>query len=604
MPRLLLAFLAVLTIPFLVSTAHADPAGKTTLEETIARGDGVYAPLSPAGGERYVLRRGGSAKAKRGRTAKRRSLVDFAQFTDPQVVDEMSPARVDFADAAGGDIGASWRPQEALGTQVFDQVVRNVNANRTSRVRQGSGKRAKVGFAITTGDMADNQHLNESRWFKTVLDGGTVDPFSGDPITNQCGNVPADRLAKLNADVAARAYTGVADYDDYRDAPQDRFAGFWDPDEAAPTAGPYAAFPRYPGLLEAAQRPFEAAGLDVPWYISRGNHDGLVQGNAPASEDLFRAIATGCLKVFPNAAFDPKRFEGASDDELFASFGDPAFIQQLLAGAKTVAPDGDRRILSKREYRSLIGHGFAFTPRSQLRRSRGSASYYAFTRKGVRFISLDTVAEGGGQNGNIDDPQYRWLRGELRKAKRRDRLVVVFGHHPMRSMTNTRADERAGKCDPADEPGCDRDPRRSTPLHLATGKKSVKALLTGTPNVVAYVAGHIHANRITFYGGRKGRGFWEIATASHVDYPQQSRTIEIMDNRDGTLSLFGTILDSAAPAAAPPPGSALGFNATQLASLSRTLSFNDPQRDADEDDPPREGRRADRNVELLVKDPR
>src|SRR5918993_1498477 len=454
MPRLPVALVAVLLLPLLVSTAHADPAGKTTLEETLARGDGAYAPLILAGGERYVLRRGGSAKAKAKRTGKRRSLLAFAQLTDPQIVDEMSPARVDFADAAAGDIGASWRPQEALGTQVFDPVVRNDNANRTSRVRQGNGKRARVKLAITTGDMADNQHLNETRWFKTVLEGGTVDPFSGDPVTNQCGNVPADRLAKVNADVAARAYTGVADYDDYRDAPQDRFAGFWDPDEAAPTAGPYAPFPRYPGLLEAAQRPFEAAGLDVPWFISRGNHDGLVQGNAPASEDLFRAIATGCLKVFPNAAFDPKRFEGASDDELFASFGDPAFIQQLLAGAKTVAPDPDRRILSKREYRSEIGHGFASTPRKELSRSRGTASYYAFTRNRIRFISLDTVAEGGGQNGNLDDPQYRWLRGELGKAKRRDRLVVVFGHHPMRSMTNTPADERAGQCDPPDQPSC------------------------------------------------------------------------------------------------------------------------------------------------------
>jgi metallophosphoesterase (TIGR03767 family) len=605
MPRLCLAALAALLVPLLASAAHADPAGKTTLEETLQRGSGAYAPLQVAGGERYVLRRGGSAKARARRAAQRRTIVAFAQLTDPQVVDEMSPARVDFADPAGGDIGASWRPQEALGTQVFDQVVRNVNANRTSRVRQGNGKRAKVGFAITTGDLADNQQLNESRWFKTVLDGGTVDPFSGDPVSTQCGDVPPDTLARLNADVAARAYTGVADYDDYRDAPADRFAGFWDPDEAAPTAGPYAALPRYPGLLDAAQRPFEAAGLDVPWFISRGNHDGLVQGNAPASEDLFRAIATGCLKVFPNAAFDPKRFEGASDDELFASFADPAFIQQLLAGGKTVPPDTDRRIVSKREYRSLIGHGFAATPRSELRRSRGSASYYAFTRKGVRFISLDTVAEGGGQNGNIDDPQYRWLRGELRTAKRQGRLVIAFGHHPLRSMGNTRADERAGKCDPADEPGCDRDPRKSTPLHLGrSGKRSLRALLTGTPNVVAYVAGHIHANRITFYGGRKGRGFWEIATASHVDYPQQSRTIELMDNRDGTVSLFGTLLDSAAPAAAPAPGNALGFTPAELASLGRTLSFNDPQRDADEDDPPRQGRRADRNVELLVRDPR
>jgi len=605
MPRLLLALVAVLLIPFLVSTAHADPAGKTTLEETLARGDGAFGTMQTAPGERYVLRRGGSAKAKAKRTGKRRSLLSFAQLTDPQIVDEMSPARVDFADSAGGDIGASWRPQEALGTQVFDQVVRNVNANRGSRVQQGNGKRARVKLAITTGDLADNQHLNETRWFKTVLDGGTVDPFSGDPVTTQCGQQSAQTLASLNAAVAARAFTGVADYDDYRDAPADRFAGFWDPDEAAPTAGPYAAFPRYPGLLEAAQRPFEATGLDMPWYVSRGNHDGLIQGNAPASEDLFRSIATGCLKVFPNAAFDPKRFEGASDDELFASFGDPAFIQTLLAGAKTVPPDSDRRILSKGEYRSEIGHGFASTPPKELQRSRGTASYYAFTRNRIRFISLDTVAEGGGQDGNLDDPQYRWLRGELRKAKRQHRLVIAFGHHPMRSLTNKRTDERAGACDPADEPGCDRDPRRSTPLHLGrTGKKSLKALFAGTPNVIAYVAGHIHANRVTFYGGRKGRGFWEVVTASHVDYPQQSRTIEVMDNRDGTLSLFGTILDSAAPAAAPVPGSAAAFTPMQLASLSRTLSFNDPQRDADEDDPPREGRRADRNVELLVRDPR
>src|SRR5215213_7046757 len=490
MPRLCLALAAVLLVPFLGSTAHADPAGRTTLEETLAPASGGgYAALQSKGGEQYVLRQGGSAKAKGKRTARRRSLVSFVQLTDPQIVDEMSPARVDFADPAGGEIKSSWRPQEALGLQIFDSVVRNVNANRKSRVRQGNGKRATTAFALTTGDLADNQQLNETRWFRTVLDGGRVDPFSGTPVTTECGTQSADTLARINADVAARNYTGVADYDDYRDAPPDRFAGFYDPDEAAPTAGPYAAFPRYPGLLEVAQRPFEAAGLDMPWYISRGNHDGLVQGNAPASEDLFRSIATGCLKVFPNSAFDPKRFEGASDDELFASFGDPAFIQQLLAGAKTVAPDSDRRILSKREYRGEIGHGFASTPRGELRRSRGTASYYAFTRNRIRFISLDTVAEGGGQSGNLDDPQYRWLRGELRRAKRQHRLVIAFGHHPLSSMDNKRTDERAGKCDPADEPGCDRDPRKSTPLHLgSTGKRSLKALFAGTPNVIAYVA--------------------------------------------------------------------------------------------------------------------
>ena len=92
-----------------------------------------------------MLRRGGSAKAKAKRTEKRRSLLNFVQLTDPQIADEMSPARVDFADPAGGEIKSSWRPQEALGLQVFDSVVRNVNANRASRVKQGNGKRARTG---------------------------------------------------------------------------------------------------------------------------------------------------------------------------------------------------------------------------------------------------------------------------------------------------------------------------------------------------------------------------------------------------------------------------------------------------------------------------
>ena len=97
--------------------------------------------------------------------------------------------------------------------------------------------------------------------------------------------------------------------------------------------------------------------------------------------------------------------------------------------------------------------------------------------------------------------------------------------------------------------------------------------------MIAYVAGHTHENEVRFFGGRRGRGFWEINTASHIDWPQQSRLLEVMDNRDGTLSIFGTILDSAAPAAAPAPGNGdRRCRCDQLVSLGRTLSYNDPQR--------------------------
>ncbi len=55
-----------------------------------------------------------------------------------------------------------------------------------------------------------------------------------------------------------------------------------------------------------------------------------------------------------------------------------------------------------------------------------------------------------------------------------------------------------------------------------------------------------------------------------------------MDNRDGTLSLFGTLLDNAAPAAAPAPGTdAAAFTPDQLASVARTLGYNDPQANRD-----------------------
>jgi metallophosphoesterase (TIGR03767 family) len=619
MPRMrrILSAAAALGLLALAPASFADPTGRSTLRETVQPGSGSgFVPLVKGDGEPYVVRRGGSAKAKAKRAGRRRSLAFFAQLTDPQIADEMSPARVDFVDPAGGALKSAWRPQEALGLQTFDAIVRNINANRQSTVRGAKGRRARLGFAITTGDLADNQQFNETNWFRTVLDGGMVDPFSGRAIdaSNPCG-APPDVVARLNDDVAARRYTGVADYDDWRGAPTDRYAGFYDPDEAAPTAGPYAAFPRYPGLLERAQAAFRAQGLDVPWYISRGNHDGLIQGNAPASTDLFRQIAIGCLKVFPNPQIDPAAFAGASESELFQRFSDPAFIASLLAGGRMVPPDPDRRIVSKTEYRQLMregdrnAHGFGDTSRSELSKSGGTASYYATTpKRGVRIISLDTVAEGGGQNGNLDDPQYRWLKRELRKARRRGQLVVVFGHHTLETMSNATADEAAGACQPADEPGCDADPRTSAPLHLGTtGKATVRALLAGTPNVVAYVAGHTHLNKVTFNGGRRGGGFWEINTASHIDWPQQSRLIELMDNRDGTISIFGTMLDAAAPQAAPASGSALGMSLSQLVSLGRTLSYNDPQREGAEgsgDTESKTGARRDRNVELLVRDPR
>ena len=79
-----------------------------------------------------------------------------------------------------------------------------------------------------------------------------------------------------------------------------------------------------------------------------------------------------------------------------------------------------------------------------------------------------------------------------------------------------------------------------------------------------------------------------------------------MDNRDGTLSIFGTILDHASDVTAPGPGtSALGMTPTDMASVGRTLSYDDPQVGATKCSPAcGEGTSGDRNVELVIRDPR
>jgi hypothetical protein len=85
-----------------------------------------------------------------------------------------------------------------------------------------------------------------------------------------------------------------------------------------------------------------------------------------------------------------------------------------------------------------------------------------------------------------------------------------------------------------------------------------------------------------------------------ADWPQESRLIEVMDNRDGTLSLFGTTTDHAAPYGIPKPtADASRFSTPQLAALGRTFAYNDPQSEH-----AAMGAAEDQNVELLVRDPR
>jgi metallophosphoesterase (TIGR03767 family) len=583
-------------IAFLVlgaGTAHAtDPTGRTTEEVRITGGDRAsgFQFLSPAGGQGFTVREGVGAGPDAQRAKRRRSLAFFTQLSDFQLADEESPARVEALDPLGPPVESAHRPQEALVPHMVDQTIRQVNALRESRIAQGNGKRASMGFAILTGDNADSQQRNETEWVATLLQGGRLDPNSGSADPADYAKCPA---GTPGPDEGAH-YTGFQDYDDWSESTE-----FYDPD--APL-GRFAAWPRYPGLMDEAQKPFTAAGLAIPSYVALGNHDGLVQGNEDAQRSI-EDIATGCVKAFsPTQASD---IVGVDFTSLLGSSPERNVL---------VPPDPRRQFVDKAQYKALYakgpqGHGFALVDPKENEASAGAASYYSFKpAPGLRFIAIDTVSEGGNvqdsSDGNLDHPQFRWIEAQLKAATAADELVVLYGHHSIQSLTSKTHDEMAGPCQGDDghghaaSPGCDRDPRDSRPIHAGV---DLVELLHAHPHAIAFVAGHSHVNDVVPFPKPGGGGFWNVRTSAEADWPHQQRLVEIMDNRDGTLSIFGTLFDHAGPIEAPGAGTAAaGLPVDQLASIGRTLGYNDHQKGGGTG----VGTAEDDNVELLIADPR
>ncbi|MGI9021090.1 MAG: hypothetical protein ACR2G3_10310 [Solirubrobacterales bacterium] len=582
-------------------------AGLTTLEQTIegtGDPDDGFQTLRLGDGEPRIIREE-LAEAKKGREKRRRSLLYVGQTTDWQLADEESPARVEFLDIAANPpfpntVSAAWRPQEALGPAAVEQSVLQLNrfADAGPVAHRGGG-RAPMDMVLMTGDQADNQQLNETDWVVRLLEGGPIDPNSGtDPSSCPPGQQPSGQTAD------PALYAGVQDYDDYAEGQQ-----FYDPDQ--PIGPKYADWPTYPGLMDRAQEAFTAQGLDVPSYVVLGNHDALAQGNEKAIAP-FEAVGVGCLKPLVPAA----------DLTEVADILDPIYLAGLLVTNPSqlmlVPPDERRQYVNRAQYKARFdtggqddAHGFGLVDPAEDAASNEAATYYSFSPKpGLRLIGLETNCDGGvtgpSASGNIDDPQWQWLQGELQAASDADELIVVYGHHPIGNLDCDVPDETPPLCASDDShghdinPGCDADPRDSSPLHFGD---DLTELFHQFPHVVTYIAGHTHENTVSDFdnaGGGPG-DFWGIETASLVDWPPQNRLIQLMDNCDGTLSIFGTTLDSKAPATAPASGSdAAGMTEADLGSVSRTLAYNDPQAGAGTGD----GEPKDRNVELLLDDPR
>jgi hypothetical protein len=285
--------------------------------------------------------------------------------------------------------------------------------------------------------------------------------------------------------------------------------------------------PRHPGLLDRAQRPFDSPGLEAPWFPMLGNHDLLVAGEVPPTPRIAE-VATGDRMVTDlDPGLRPQRDTDA-----------PAAVDALLAHGlpgrtARVPADPRRRALNAEEVLALVrrpGHA-------------GRLDYAFDIGRHVRAIALDTVRREGGSAGVVTPDQAAWLREQLAAAG--DRYVIVLSHHS---------------------------------LAHAEGGQAALATLDGSPRVVAAISGHAHRNQIT----PRRAGYWLIATASLVDFPQQARAFRLCRTSDG-VALETWMVD---------------HDGAGLAGTSRELAFLDaqggrPQRFA--------GRPEDRNARLYLR---
>jgi metallophosphoesterase (TIGR03767 family) len=542
------------------------------------------------------------------------ALAAFVQMTDLHVVDDQSPARVEWLDRLtdngdpGYDYASSYRPHEMFSTHIVDAMCQAIRS-----VGRGPRTNLPLGFTMVTGDAIDNCQFNETRWYIDLLDGVPIVPDSGligvdESVSNTFGDMMHDW-----------AYWAPEDF--VYPYGTDKYTGRY-------------GYPRVPGVMAAARAELRSTGLGMPWYTTYGNHDGEIQGNFPEDPDFLisllfpdmNAIAVGSDKAY-------------SSSSALGPNADPLDYRDMLKNRYVVpvAADDKRRFINLGQFvhehfttaGSPPGHGFTAD-------SDFSTLCYAIPQNPgdlVQGLVVNTAASMYA-DGQIHEGQMRWLETQLRAGSSKylvptvpppaitipgpdgnsppqpptiipghgltdgagatvttqsgvtDKLFVIFCHHTLNSI-------------------------KGSGLYGAVmlwSGDDLRRLLLAYPNVIAVVNGHTHTNRITPYARTAAQGmpggFWEISTASLIDWPMQSRIIEVgMGNNIVSIMTTNVDLDPTVPHGGP-------GSPKELAALARELAANDPseraqivRNNAGDEVGTRRGRAIDRNTQLLLPAP-
>lgn len=316
-------------------------------------------------------------------------LLRLVHISDPQIVDEESPARSVRTD---GLIPVSWRPQEAYAVHTLDATLQRINdIHDTGR---------PVDFVVVTGDLTELAQYNELQWFVDTMDGKTVTPDSG----------AADGIER-EADAARNPKLPYA------------AAGL---DPAIPW---YTCYGNHDGLAAGNFAIDRRAADPVDW------HAPLLP--VVASTLGYHLLDPDWNFMLPTADASPAVIEGGGPPLR------PGSIQIDLAAleAGPIPPDPARRFLNKRDFIALhlastsvpAGHGFS---RRALALRETWFSARPVPDVPLRLIVFDTVAAGP----HYGLPLYfgaltrehleQFIVPELDAAVAAGEWVILASHHP------------------------------------------------------------------------------------------------------------------------------------------------------------------------------
>lgn len=463
-------------------------------------------------------------------------MLRFLHLTDDHIIDDDGQAMIgaSFLDPTLPLLEASMRLQEEYADEVLNDMVGRINACTDQFPAE---------FGIVTGDSADLTTVAEIRRFIDNLD-GTFDRMSAFETECRAALRPGTTEAAARRRCTRFTGRGVADTQTPDPNPAQllfqtlttRTLLQLGATELAATTGRAEdgsisllrqTLTRSPGLPQTLRCQHGTPGcanhrLNTPWYMVFGNHDAYVRGTLPNEVPISQiAELTG-------------RHLMVRQHE---------FIREFFKTNRQPGP---------------VGHGFNFVEKARFEDAdERNDGYYAFDAGNGRFrmIVMNTIVDGITEglppellrnpfalaDGSMDRAQFEWIQRQLNRATRRGQLAMVFSHHPDLTFAEY------GLLAPL------------VPIEVTAAE--LNGMLASYPNLIAWVAGHTHRHRVRPFKvvngiGSNGTvstpvkckrpgqctGFWQIETASLIDFPQEQRLVEVFNNGDGTGTIRGPIL--------------------------------------------------------------